>query len=224
MIEFLKSLNLTDRAISCYAKLYGKKPLTFNEMHLLNPKLTKNELVEIINELFQARLITKITPEGVSIVGQYIIIPPFVTIVEIISQIKNAITGKGDSTIRFETAIDDIFKNQNKIELDNIYKDFKKLQDDINNDLTTIKNELEELLDQIEKKEDKLDFLEKFELELKNIINSQLASIVIILLQMKADFQEKLKAIGISNTQWNSLKDEIKDTLALGIHEKSNEL
>jgi len=79
-------------------------------------------------------------------------------------------------------------------------------------------------LDQIDKKEDKLDFLQKYEEELKNIINSELASIVIIVLQMKAEFQEKLKTLGISDTQWNALKNEIKDTLAMGVHEKSSEL
>ena len=224
MIDVIKSLNLTDKANSFYKMLYGKRPLTLNEMHLLKNDITKNELIEIINELFQARLITRITPEDSSIVAQYIIVPPFFTIGEIITQIKKSLAGRDDSIMGLENIIDKIFENQSNIELDNIYKDFKKLQDDINNDINTIKQELDKLLDQIEKKEDKLDFLGKFEVELRNIINSELASIVIILLQMKAEFQDKLKNIGISNSQWNSLKDEIKDTLALGIHEKSSEL
>ncbi len=224
MIELLKSLNLSDKAISLYELLIDKSLLTLNEIHLLKPDLSKKDLIEIINELFQTKLLIKISSKDTSIVGHYIAVPPFSTVGSIISQIKDTLAGKEGSAAKFETVIDNIFNKQSKIELENIYKDFQRLQNDVNKDITTIKQELEELLDQIEKKEDKLDFLEKYEEELKNIINSELASIVIILLQMKAEFQEKLKTIGISNTQWNALKDEIKDTLALGVHEKSSEL
>ena len=224
MTEFLKSLSLSDKATSLYQELYGKNPLTINEIHLLKPKLSKKELIEIINELFQAKLLIKISSKDTSIVGHYIAVPPFSTVGSIISQIKDTLAGKKDSATKFEPVIDNIFNTQSKIELENIYKDFQRLQNDVNNDITTIKQELKDLLDQIDSKEDKLAFLEKYEEELKNIINSELASIVIILLQMKAEFQEKLKKIGISDTQWNALKDEIKNTLALGVHEKSGEL
>ena len=224
MTEFLKSLSLSDKAISLYQELYGKNPLTINEINLLKPELSKKELIETINELFQTKLLIKISSKDTSIVGHYIAVPPFSTVGSIISQIKDTLLGKGDSATKFETVIDNIFNTQSKIKLENIYKDFQRLQSDVNNDITTIKQELEDLLDQKERKEDQLDFLGKYEEELKNIINSELASIVIILLQMKAEFQEKLKKIGITNTQWNALKDEIKDTLALGVHEKSGEL
>ncbi len=224
MIEFVKSLDLSDKAISLYQALYGKNPLTINEIHLLKPKLSKKELIEIINELFQTKLLIKISSKDASIIGHYIAIPPFSILGDLVSQIKDSLVGKEGSATKFETVINNIFNNQSKIELENIYKDFQRLQSDVKNDITTIKKELDALLDEIESKEDKLEFLTKYEEELKNIINSELASIVIIVLQMKAEFQEKLKKIGISNTQWSALKDEIKNTLALGVHEKSGEL
>ncbi|MFX1337228.1 MAG: hypothetical protein ACFFDK_01320 [Promethearchaeota archaeon] len=224
MIDFLKELSLSDKAISLYKALYDKSSLTINEIHVLKPKLSKKELIEIINELFQTKLLIKIGSKDTSIIGHYIAVPPFSNIGDLISQIKDNIAGKETSAVKFETVIDNIFNKQSKIELENLYKDFQRLQNDVNNDITTIKKELEELLDQIEDKGEKIDLLDKYEKELKNIINSELASIVIIVLQMKSEFQDKLKKIGISDTQWNSLKDEIKNTLALGVHEKSGEL
>jgi len=146
MIEFLKSLNLSDKAIALYQELYGKNLLTINEINLLKPELSKKELIEIINELFQTKLLIKISSKDTSIVGHYIAVPPFSTVGSIISQIKDTLAGKEDSATKFETVIDNIFNTQSKIKLENIYKDFQRLQSDVNNDITTIKQELEDLL------------------------------------------------------------------------------
>ncbi|MFX0070799.1 MAG: hypothetical protein ACFFAO_06890 [Candidatus Hermodarchaeota archaeon] len=224
MQNLLKSFELSDEAISFYLNLYGKNLLTLNEIQILNPKISQKKLIELINLLFQSKLLIKIQPKDSSILGHFLAIPPFFTINSLIDQIKNEVVIQDGSTNKIEVIIEKVFNKQSKVELEKIYKDFQVLQNDVNKDIKTIKKELDELLDQIEGKKKAPDFLKKYEDELKNIINSELASIVIILLQMKADFQEKLKNVGITNQQWSSLKDEIKDTLALGIHEKSEEL
>jgi hypothetical protein len=223
MEEFLTPFNLSNEAIDLYLKLYGKNPLSLNEAHLLKPNLSKKELVETFNELFQAKLLLNITPEKSFILGHYIAIPPLYSIFNTLYNIKEDCLGKSGAA-KLQSIINNTFKSQGKIELDNLYKDFQKLQKDVNRDITTIKEELDSLLNKIEGDKEKTDFLEKYEAELKNIINSQLASIAVILLQMKASFQDKLKKVGISNDQWNALKNEIKDILGLGIHEKSKEI
>ncbi|TFG04480.1 MAG: hypothetical protein EU539_10740 [Promethearchaeota archaeon] len=224
MRKLLKSLNLTDEAIEFYLKLYGKNPLTLNEIQTINPDLSRKKLIELINLLFQSKLLMKINPKNSSILGHFLPVPPLFTVISIVEQIKTDLTSNEGMHTKMEAAIEDTFKNRSKIELEKIYKDFQILQRDVHQDIDTIKKELDDLLNEIEEKKKAPDFLKKYEKELQNMINTELASIVIILLHMKAEFQEKLKSVGISNDQWNSLKDEIKDTLAFGIHEKSEEL
>ncbi len=99
MTEFLKSLSLSDKAISLYQDLYGKNPLTINEINLLKPEFSKKELIEIINELFQTKLLIKISSKDTFIVGHYIAVPPLSTVGSIISQIKDTLPGKEDAGI-----------------------------------------------------------------------------------------------------------------------------
>ena len=70
MFEFLKSSNLSDKAIALYHELYNKSPLTLNEINLLKPDYSKKETIEVINELFQEIIaIMKIKPQFIVVLG-----------------------------------------------------------------------------------------------------------------------------------------------------------
>ena len=103
----------------------------------------------------------------------------------------------------------------------------------INNIITQIKNDLiskesyttkQKNASKIKEKELSVDFLKKHEDELKNLVTSELAGIVITLLQLKSELQEKIKAVGIKDSQWDVLKNDIKDVLALETHKKAQEI
>ena len=101
----------------------------------------------------------------------------------------------------------------------------------INNMITQIKNDLTESSKtkqkgdiKIEKGEVFVDSLKKHEEELKNIITSELASIVITLIHLKSELKEKINAIGIKDSQWDMLKNYIKDILALKTHNTAQEI
>jgi hypothetical protein len=222
--EFLKNLNLSPEAIEIYLNILDKSPLTFSEIYSIKSDLPKKKLIEILNELLQSKLLINISADNPIIVGHFMAIPPIYEISKMLNDIRCDLIGKEGKKSKIELVLDEIFEHQNKIELENIYKDFKILLDNINRDTDTIKKELDELLDQIEKKVEEPDFIDKCEQEIKNKINSQLSSIVITILQLKAEFKDKLDKLGISANQWDTLKDEIKNILTSGIHEKSKEL
>ncbi len=115
------------------------------------------------------------------------------------------------------TAIPPFFVINNSIA--QIKKDFKELQQNIEKDISSKPQTKEDT-------EVSKDFLEKFENELKNLISSELASIVILILQLKNEILENpnLKAAGITFMQWDAIKNTIKDILAQSTHTKAQEL
>ena len=76
------------------------------------------------------------------------------------------------------------------LEINTLYEKFQKFQKDIDSDTSQIREELEELVDRTDHKKGSIEFLTKYENELKNLISSELAGIVIILLQLKNEFDD----------------------------------
>ncbi len=225
MKEFLKILNLSDDEIDIYIEILNGKFLTYNEINSHKPNVSVEDFNLILNNLIEQQLLLEIKPKGSRILTHYMAIPPLLVLNNGLDQITKELSSKEKSAFgKIENEIGSIFQKQSKIELDKIYKDFQILQNAVNSDITAIKQEVEVLSSDIEKESDFTDFLNKYEQELKNIINSELASIVIILLHLKSEFRDKIKALGITDKQWDALKNDIKDVLALGVHEKSQEL
>jgi len=225
MKDLLKSLKLSDNAIELYNLCYGRDLLTFSELRSLQSELSDKDFISILNELFNKNLISEIKPLSQKSLKQYLILPPFSVISNTLKELNTKI-GADDSLIKEEIGkeLDNILQDKGDIEIETLYNEFQKIQEGIEKDAVTIREELKDLVNSIEQKEVSSDFLNKFEEELKHMISAQLASIVIILLQLKADFEEKIKAVGITQNQWDAVKNEIKDALALGTHEKAQEL
>ncbi|MFX1259347.1 MAG: hypothetical protein ACFFAN_15945 [Promethearchaeota archaeon] len=220
-----KLLDLSDDAITIYLDCLGKSPLTYNEIQSFNPNLSDAEFKKIMDDLIKKKLLLNKSSENSQILAHYIATPPFFVINNLINQIKNDLTNKKNNAFPItEQIIKNLFKNKDKIELDNIYKDFTVFKKELDDDISSTKQEIENLTSKIEKKEEIVDFLKKYEEELKNLISSELASIVVMLLQLKTELKENIKEIGITDNQWDMLKNKIKDILALETHRKSQEI
>ncbi|MFX1393575.1 MAG: hypothetical protein ACFFAH_08370 [Promethearchaeota archaeon] len=101
-----------------------------------------------------------------------------------------------------------------------------KMTTQIKNDLLSKESYITKQKDasKVEDREISVEFLKKHEDELKNLVTSELAAIVITLLQLKSELQEKIKAVGIKDSQWDVLKNDIKDILALETHIKAKDI
>ncbi|MBD3342354.1 MAG: hypothetical protein GF353_24855, partial [Candidatus Lokiarchaeota archaeon] len=224
MEEILKIFNISEGAARFYMNILGEFPLSYSELRALSSSISETELESIVNELIENELVVSYSPRDTEILTHYVAIPPIFVVIKGLQEIKTTINQNSKKSGIFEDAINQVFENQTLIELEKIYKDVKILQEDIEIDISTIKQELDGLVDEIEEKGVKVDPLQKYEEEIKNLINSQLASIVIILLHLKSEFKDKLEKIGINHQQWDALKDNLKDILALEVHNKSQEL
>jgi hypothetical protein len=225
MKDILKALNLSEKTIDIYLACFGKGPLTFKEIQLLNSHLSQNLLEKAVNELTEQNLLVIKSSEDGRVLDHYLPITPLSAINSILKSMPIDVSSdKSALNKELRKSITEVFSKGNPLELTALFKQFQKIKDDVESDSKKIKEELTEMVDEGDKKEVSIDFLNRYEEELKNIISSQLAGIVIVLLQLKAEFQDKLKNIGITDDQWNSIKDDIKNALALETHQKSLEI
>ncbi|HEY0089958.1 MAG TPA: hypothetical protein VGB37_14000, partial [Candidatus Lokiarchaeia archaeon] len=126
---------------------------------------------------------------------------------------------------KIEAINETIFFKQNKIEYETIFKEFLSIKQNVENYINLFKKNSETVAStKSEGSEENHEILKKTEQELNNMINSELASIVVALLQLKSELKDKITEAGINNSQWNIIKNSIKDVLALHTHEKAKEL
>lgn len=222
----LENLSLSKGAIKIYVNSFGKDILSLQEIRSLSNELSESELQEGIKELIQQNLFLVIKAESTDLIEQYKVISPFSIIDNGITMLKENLAGSSSRiSDLIENTIDQIFEKDTGIEIESLYNNFQKFQESLNADFKSIREEIKELGDNIEEKVDtSTSFLDKYKEGLVNVFKSQMTGILIVLLQFKADFEENLKAVGITDDQWVAIRDIVKDLLAKEIHDKTLEL
>ena len=220
-----KFLNLSIDATQIYLECLGKFPLNFNEICLLKPDFSKDKIESIINELKERNLLKVIEQSPSLGINRYFAIPPFKLLRDGLIELKKFIEKDGYAQKKIEAINETIFFKQNKIEYETIFKEFLSIKQNVENYINLFKKNSETVAStKSEGSEENHEILKKTEQELNNMINSELASIVVALLQLKSELKDKITEAGINNSQWNIIKNSIKDVLALHTHEKAKEL
>jgi len=220
-----KFLNLSIDATQIYLECLGKFPLNFNEICLLKPDFSKDKIESIINELKERNLLKVIEQSPSLGINRYFAIPPFKLLRDGLIELKKFIEKDGYAQKKIEAINETIFFKQNKIEYETIFKEFLSIKQNVENYINLFKKDSETVAStKSEGSEENHEILKKTEQELNNMINSELASIVVALLQLKSELKDKITEAGINNSQWNIIKNSIKDVLALHTHEKAKEL
>ena len=225
MEDLSKFLNLSIDATQIYMECLGKFPLNFNEIYLLKPDFSKAKIESIINELKERNLL-KVIKQSLSLeIDRYFAIPPFKMLRDGLIELKKWMEKDGYAQKKIEAINETIFFKQNKIEYESIFKEFLNIKQNVENYINFFKKDSETVATTTsEGSEEDYETLKKTEQELKNIMNSELASIVVALLQLKTELKDKITEAGINNSQWDILKNSIKDILALHTHEKAKEV
>ncbi|MHA1338262.1 MAG: hypothetical protein ACTSPW_21405, partial [Promethearchaeota archaeon] len=199
-------LDLDDNALKIYFKCLGKGALTFNELRAFIKNISVMDMHKIIEQLMEAlapiELISK-------------------TINEIIKFLK---ASGGNLQIAFRDTLEKVIEKQELLNADILVEKIDNLIKNFDREAEGIRKELEELIDNAESNNLTSDFLINYEKELKNLMYSEIAGILIPILQFKEEFKEKYTSIGITDQQWDAVKDEIKNILAKNIHEKTQEI
>ncbi len=225
MKDILIALGLSENEIDIYLHCIDKLPLTLAEIRSVKSNLSEADLLKSVEDLVRKKLLKKITFKTPENLVYYSAIPPLSAIENNITKVSKELSEtEGTIKAKLLDIIDQVIEKENKIELDSVYKDFKKLLDSVEKDATAIKQEVKDLIEPEGKNSDLEKLLENREKEIRNTIDSQLAGIVILVLQLKDEIREKAKSFGVNDQQWNAIKEEIKNALAQGTHEKAQEL
>ena len=225
MEDVSKLLNLSNLTTSIYFQCLGKIPLSFNEINSFKSELSKEMVNGAIDELVNKNLLIVIKPQNPQILNHYFAVPPFFLIENNITQIKTDFLSKeGYSQQKIKAINEIIFLREHTIELDDLNKNFLNLQKEFENNVTIIEEDLSKLSKLGYGNVEIVDTFGRYEEELKKIITSELAGIVVTLLQLKKELQDKIIDAGITHIQWDSIKNSIKDVLALKTHEKAQEI
>ncbi len=225
MRDALNFLGLSEDEIDIYLHCVDKLPLTIGEIRSFKSTLSEADLLRTLESLVRKKLFKKITFKTPESLVYYATVPPLSAIETNIAKVSNDLSEtEGNIKAKLHDIIDQVIEKENKIELDTVYMDFKKLLDSVEKDAVSIKQEVKELVEPEGKKSDFEGLLENREKEIQNMINSQIAGIVVLVLQLKNEIRDKAISFGINDQQWNAIKDDIKNALAQGTHEKAQEL
>lgn len=219
----LKLPQLSNSANKLYFTILDKTPSTLGELQSYL-KDNKANISNITKELIEKNLLLEIRYQNNSFPTHYQALPPFGPINEQLNKIKASLTGDETLEQQISEEMEEIFENEEIVSLDTLYKDFKKLKNGIKRDTQTIRDETKELVDTMENVESITEFLHGYEEKLKETVSSEIASVVIELIKLKNKFPEELDKLDISDSQWDGIKEKIKDIMTFEIHKKAQEI
>ncbi|MGQ4875504.1 MAG: hypothetical protein ACP6IY_15665 [Promethearchaeia archaeon] len=218
-------LDLDDNALKIYFNCLGKGALTFNELRAFIKNISVMDMHKIIEQLMEKNLLVAIEPKNNKFPIHYTALAPIELISKTINKIIKFLKASGGNLqIAFRDTLEKVIEKQELFNADILVEKIDNLIKNFDREAEGIRKELEELIDNAESNNLTSDFLINYEKELKNLMYSEIAGILIPILQFKEEFKEKYTSIGITDQQWDAVKDEIKNILAKNIHEKTQEI
>ena len=138
--ELLKNHQLTEDAISLYINCIEKAELTKDEIISLVPQLSSENFIAIINELINLNLYLQIPSKKPEIPDYYLAISPFSILLENFSNINEIILSNQEL---IKNSINQVFKGDNKIELNSAFTQFQMLAKEHTEAITSQKKNFE---------------------------------------------------------------------------------
>ncbi|MFX1389791.1 MAG: hypothetical protein ACFE9Z_07010 [Promethearchaeota archaeon] len=205
--DLLKLFDLTDDAINIYLKALNGNPQIFNEIKKSVPDLSENEVIDLLKDLVEKKLILPVNPKDFDQLNQYISIPPYAAMLNIINKLNYPI-------------------NEKRIENSNQSPILNGFMDLLYKDLENISGELIEVLGKENDFNQTMEILSEVEENVREfvrvILNDVLGLISPLRLQSAVDARDFSKLIesitqkiteseGITTNMFSQFKDIIKE-------------
>jgi len=143
MEEFLKNMQLSDRAIKLYLRCIGQEPLSSFELYSILPNISQEEFSDIIKELIDAGLFVPIKHQISNLFLQYLALPPINPILTYYGNINaNLDSIKNQLQTLISHSLINIFQEHKVIELDTMFKATQELRKDIEEDVIIQKQDV----------------------------------------------------------------------------------
>lgn len=198
MEEFLKQIQLSERAIKIYINSLGRKPLSPNELNSIIPTISQEEFQKVIKELETAGLLISITPQRGGDITQYLGLPPFNPIMNYLTNVKaNLGSIKNQLHQLLANSLSKLFQENKLIELSTIFNASQEIRDDIQEETIIQKQEVEDIVKGMENFRVMEEVLDDLHQTIMKIINIQVQTLNKALLSIKKDILNELELLGL---------------------------
>jgi hypothetical protein len=202
MKEFLKKLGLSENAINIYLKVLGDIPHTYYELKAILPEIENNTFNDTLEELNEHKLIITLETENKKKLKSYYAVPPITPILNYYSNIESSFSDiKNAIQNLIVKSVGEIFQNENKLELDSIYNDFKDIKKDFDEDSLLQKKDAEDIakeMDNIKNIETEVSELQK---RIMGITQTEFGNLVKIIGQLRKDIISKIQDLNLKKRE-----------------------
>ncbi|MFX1571391.1 MAG: hypothetical protein ACFFB0_01470 [Promethearchaeota archaeon] len=197
MEDFLRKIQLSNYAIEMYIKSLGKNPLTYYELKTIVSSATLEEFEESLNQLVNGGLLLRLVSEQHEVLTHYLAIPPILPILNYYENIESSLSNIKDLIQELMiNSVNQIFQQDNTINLDGIVNTFHEFRKDIEEDTIIQKQEIEDIVEGMEAltkaKEEMIDLHEN----IKSITQTQFSNLLKTITTIKTEIITKLDELG----------------------------
>ncbi|MBD3212825.1 MAG: hypothetical protein GF311_09475 [Candidatus Lokiarchaeota archaeon] len=202
MKEFLEKLGLSKNAINIYLKVLGDIPHTYYELKTIMPETEENIFNDILEELNDHKLIITIETENKKKLKSFYAVPPITPILNYYNNIKNSFSDiKNAIQDLIVKSVSEIFQNENKIELDSIYNDFKDIKKDFDEDSLLQKKDAEDIAKEMENIKDIETEVSELQQRIMGITQTEFGNLVKIIGQLRKDIISKIQDLNLKKRE-----------------------
>ncbi|TXT64597.1 MAG: hypothetical protein BAJALOKI3v1_190038 [Promethearchaeota archaeon] len=202
MKEFLKKLGLSENAINIYLKVLGDIPHTYYELKAILPEIENNTFNDTLEELNEHKLIITLETENKKKLKSYYAVPPITPILNYYSNIESSFSDiKNAIQNLIVKSVGEIFQNENKLELDSIYNDFKDIKKDFDEDSLLQKKDAEDIAKEMDNIKDIETEVSELQKRIMGITQTEFGNLVKIIGQLRKDIISKIQDLNLKKRE-----------------------
>ncbi len=193
MEDFLRKIQLSNYAIEIYLKSLGKTPLTYYELSAIVSSATLEEFEESLNQLVNGGLLIRLVSERPEVLVHYLAIPPILPILNYYENIDSSLSNIKDLIQELMIkSVNQIFQQNDTINLDAIVSAFQEFRKDIDEDIIIQKQEIEDIVEGMEALTKVREEVSDLHQNIKSITQTQFANLLKTITNIKTDIITKL--------------------------------
>ncbi|MFW9973000.1 MAG: hypothetical protein ACFFDF_22635 [Candidatus Odinarchaeota archaeon] len=194
MEDFLRKIQLSEFAIKIYMKVLGKFLYSYYELYSIIPKATIDQFNTSLNELIEAGLLIKVSSKRHDMVTLYSALPPVLPILNYYENINASLPNIEKSIQKLmSNSVNRTFQENKIIELDTVLNAFQEIKKDINEDSIIQKQEVEDIVEGMEKLKDVKKKVSELQKDIKSITKTNFADLTDTINNIKEELKESIK-------------------------------
>jgi len=217
MEEFLKQLNLSEKAVLIYLESLGQYPLTYSELHSMVSDLSSEEFENILSELVNIGILIPVNLQNPEFLSSYLAIPPFNPIMNYFANIDaNLDSIKNQLHQLLANSLKRIFQENKLIELDTTFKTTQGIRKDFEEDTIIQKQDIDDIVQGMENLKVIKEGLDNLHQTIKGITQTQFASLIKTITSIKTEIYKNLETLELKKMEprvKNTIEDVFKKSL-----------